>query len=108
MQKRLAARPVKLTTEPPVRGTNGHPIVENTLNCKGPPCGFNYDGSRGAPKKWPKYRTPTCIRHVACGGGGPFGSRALSPKNTRTLNREADALRLSNYITPGKFIPKPD
>ena len=99
-------------TDPPVRGTDGPFIVENAFNCRGSPCGFNCHGSRGAPKKWPKYRTPTCVRHAvqgcfwACLGGGGLSAPGPSLPNTRTLNREADELHLSKDITPGKLIPK--
>ena len=58
-----------------------------------------------------KNRTPECIRHSVqgcfggcLGGGGIFGSSL--PKHKKNLNREADEVHLSNYITPGKLIPK--
>ena len=79
-----------------------------SLCSKGSPCGFNCHGSRGAPKKWPKYRTPTCVRHAVQGCFLVGGFRLPGPpsQNTRTLNREADELHLSNCITRGKLIPK--
>ena len=43
---------------PKKTGTEGLLIVENALDCIGFPYGFNRRGSGGAPKKWPKYRTP--------------------------------------------------
>ena len=39
-------------------------------------------------------------------GGGGFRLPGPLSQNTRTLNREADELHLSNYITPRKLIPK--
>ena len=40
---------------PPVTGTGALLIVENAFDCNGSPYGFNCQGSRGAPKTWPKY-----------------------------------------------------
>ena len=43
---------------PPGTGTEALLIVENVFKCIGSSYGFNCRGPRGAPQKWPKYRTP--------------------------------------------------
>ena len=109
--------------DPPVRGTDGFLIVKTPLIAK-VPCGFlNCYGLRGAPKIWPNYRTPTCVRHAVqgCfwglfGGGGPGafsqthtnpeqGGRRITPEQLH-YTRESNSKNLVNYITPGKLIQK--
>ena len=51
-------------TNPPVTGTEALLIVENASNCSGTPYGFNCKLSRGAPKKWPNYRTPARVKYL--------------------------------------------
>ena len=54
--------PARRTDPPPVTGTEGpFNIVENAFNCNGSPYGFNCRGSRGAPKRRPKCRTPARV-----------------------------------------------
>ena len=38
-------------------------IAGNAFNCNGFPYGFTCRVSRGAPEKWPKYRTPARVRY---------------------------------------------
>ena len=111
----------------PGRGTDGPLIVENAFNCNSSSYGFNCRGSRGAPKKWPKYRTPTCVRHAVqgcfwgCLGGGvglsaprpslpkhtnpEQGGRRITPEQLH-YTREINSKNPINYIRPGKLNQK--
>ena len=40
-------------------------------NCNGSPYGFNCQGLRGAPKKWPKFWTPARTKFMAFGQAVP-------------------------------------
>ena len=54
--------------EPPVTGTEGPLIAEYALIATVSQYSFSCWVSRGAPKKWLNYRTPTCLRYTKAMG----------------------------------------
>ena len=91
---------------PPVTGTEALLIVENAFNCNGSPYGFNCQVSRGAPKIWPKDRTPArvtfnsqfaCIPFVS--HYFPFVSHRFGAFRARTLRAWAFSCNDQGIVT---------
>ena len=92
-------------------------FTKNTV-CATPTYGFNCLASRGAPKKWPEYRTPArvthpCLRHLGatalCSGFNRMASiKPSSPKaSLQTSPRDRAAASSELHLELGEALSNP-